>query len=119
MAQNTENEYGEIYISRNVMEKIELHKEKADDVANMIFNEKDDVAFLQFLANVYGEMLKDISPRKYSFFQRDKERDIAIISLILGTGLRVSEVASLTISSINFRQGKIKVTRKGNKKSSI
>lgn len=39
--------------------------------------EKDDVAFLQFLANDYGEMLKDISPRKYSFFQRDKERDIA------------------------------------------
>lgn len=52
------------------MEKIELHKEKvdaatrADDVANMIFNEKDDVAFLQFLANDYGEMLKDISPKK-------------------------------------------------------
>ncbi|MGX1461262.1 hypothetical protein ACUXG3_005650 [Bacillus thuringiensis] len=74
------------------MEKIELHKEKvdaaarADDVANMIFNEKDDVALLQFLANDYGEMLKDISPRKYSYFQRDKERDIAIISLILALG---------------------------------
>ncbi|MEE6185185.1 tyrosine recombinase XerS [Bacillus pretiosus] len=125
LAQNTENEHGENYISRNVMEKIELHKEKvdaaarADDVANMIFNEKDDVAFLQFLANDYGEMLKDISPQKYSFFQRDKERDIVIISLILGTGLRVSEVASLTISSINFRQGTVKVTRKGNKRSSI
>ncbi|MRA81772.1 tyrosine recombinase XerS, partial [Bacillus thuringiensis] len=81
LALNTENEQGENYISRNVMEKIELHKEKvdaaarADDVANMIFNEKDDVAFLQFLANDYGEMLKDISPKKYNFFQRDKERD--------------------------------------------
>ncbi|OTX91464.1 hypothetical protein BK726_10960 [Bacillus thuringiensis serovar londrina] len=59
-----------------------------------------------------------MSPKKYSFFQRDKERDIAIISLILGTGLQVSEVASLTISSINFRQGKVKVTRKGNKRIS-
>ncbi len=64
-------------------------------------------------------MLKGISQRKYSFFQRDKGRDIAIITLILGTGLRVSEVASLTIPSINFRQGKVKVTRKGNKRSSI
>ena len=79
LAQNTENELGENYISRNVMEKIELHKEKvdatarADDVANMIFNEKDDVAFLQFLANDYGEMLKDISPRKYSFFSGIKK----------------------------------------------
>ncbi|AKR38843.1 Hypothetical protein NF53_p5089 (plasmid) [Bacillus thuringiensis serovar indiana] len=60
----------------------------------MIFNDYEDVAFLQFLANDYGEILKDISPKKYSFFQRDKERNIAIISLILGTGLRVSEVAS-------------------------
>ncbi len=55
------------------MEKIELHKEKvdaaarADDVANMIFNEKDDVAFLQFLANDYGEILKDISPKNIIF----------------------------------------------------
>lgn len=55
------------------MDKIELHKEKvdaaarADDVANMIFNEKDDVAFLQFLANDYGEMLKDISPKNIVF----------------------------------------------------
>ncbi len=59
----------------------------------MIFNDYEDVAFLQFLANNYGEMVKDISPQKYSFFQRDKERDIATISLILGIGLRVSEVA--------------------------
>ena len=44
-----------------------MQNARADDVANMIFNEKDDVAFLQFLANDYGEMLKDISPRKYSF----------------------------------------------------
>ncbi|TKI93569.1 tyrosine recombinase XerS, partial [Bacillus cereus] len=45
--------------------------------------------------------------------------DIAILSLILGTGLRVSEAASLTISSINFRTRYIKVIRKGDKKSSI
>ncbi|MDR4248475.1 tyrosine-type recombinase/integrase, partial [Bacillus thuringiensis] len=64
-------------------------------------------------------ILKDITPKKYNYFQRDKERDIAIISLILGTWLRVSEVDSLTKSSINFRQGKVKVTRKGNKRSSV
>lgn len=41
-------------------------------------------------------MLKDITPHKYSYFHLDKARDIAIISLILGTELRVFEV---TISS--------------------
>lgn len=125
LAQNTEDEYGKSYLSRNVMDKIELHKEKvdaaarADDVANMIFNDNEDVTFLRFLANDYEILLKETSTRKYNYFLRDKERDIALISLILGTGLRVSELASLTLSSINFRQGTIKVTRKGNKKSSI
>lgn len=46
LAQNTENEQRKKYISRNVMEKIDLHKEKlgaasrADNVTSMIFNEK-------------------------------------------------------------------------------
>ncbi|PEJ37455.1 hypothetical protein COM47_20505 [Bacillus wiedmannii] len=37
-------------------------------VANMIFNEKDDVAFLQFLVNSYGEISKDILPKNTVFF---------------------------------------------------
>jgi len=93
---------------------------RADEVANIIFNDNEDVAFLRFLTNDYATILKETSTRKYNYFLRDKERDIALISLILGTGHRVSELASLfTLSSINFRQGTIKVTRKGNKKSSI
>ena len=125
LSQKTEDEYGNSYLSRNVMDKIELHKEKidaaarADDVANMIFNNNDDAAFLRFLANDYEFILKETSTRKYNYFLRDKERDIALISLILGTGLRVSELASLSLSSVNFRQKTIKVIRKGNKKSSI
>ncbi|MEH7459812.1 tyrosine recombinase XerS [Bacillus sp. JJ1127] len=125
LSQNTEDEYGKSYLTRNVMDKIELHKEKvdaaarADDVANMIFNDNEDVTFLRFLANDYEILLKETSTRKYNYFLRDKERDIALISLILGTGLRVSELASLSLSNINFRQRTIKVTRKGNKKSSV
>lgn len=125
LAQNSEDEHGKSYLSRNVMEKIELHKEKVDaaarayKVANIIFNDNEDVAFLRFLINDYATILKETSTRKYNYFLRDKERDIALISLILGAGLRVSELASLSLSSINFRQGTIKVTRKGNKKSSI
>lgn len=121
----SEDEHGKSYISRDVMEKIEIHKEKidaaarAEEVANSIFNDNEDVAFLRFIANDYGTILKETSPRKYSYFLRNKERDIAIISLILGSGLRVSELASLTISNINFRQRSLRVTRKGNKKSSI
>ncbi|MED1270374.1 tyrosine recombinase XerS [Bacillus mycoides] len=126
LTKHTEDDItGECYFYRNVMAKIELHKEKVDsaaraaDISGMIFHNNDDVKFMRFLADEYELLLAESSPGKLRYFKRDKARDIAILSLILGTGLRVSEVASLNISDINFRTRTIKVTRKGDKKSSI
>ena len=42
-----------------------------------------------------------------------KERDNAIITLFLGTGIRVSECVGLNIDDIDFSQNALKVTRKG------
>ncbi|MEI2537009.1 tyrosine-type recombinase/integrase, partial [Acinetobacter baumannii] len=97
------------------MAKMEIHKEKIDasarakEISEVIFHNNDDIKFMRFLSNEYEQMLKENAPGKLRFFKRDRERDIAILSLILGTGLRVSETASLTISSINFRTRYIKV----------
>ncbi|MFD0770015.1 tyrosine recombinase XerS [Bacillus sp. CGMCC 1.60114] len=116
---------GDCYFYRNVMAKIELHKEKVDsaarasEISDMIFHNNDDVKFMQFISHDYELILQETAPRKTHYFKRDKARDIAILSLILGTGLRVSEVASLKVSDINFRTRKVKVIRKGDKKSSI
>ncbi|USP55737.1 Tyrosine recombinase XerS (plasmid) [Bacillus thuringiensis] len=71
------------------------------------------------LSNECEQMLQETVPGKLRFFKHDTERDINILSLILGTGLRVSVAASLTISSINFRTRYIKVVRKGDKMSFI
>lgn len=104
---------------------MEIHKEKIDaaarakEISEVIFHNNDDIKFMRFLSNEYEQMLQETAPGKLRFFKRDRERDIAILSLILDTGLRVSEAASLTISSINFRTRYIKVIRKGDKKSSI
>jgi len=41
------------------------------------------------------------------------KRDLAIISLFLGTGIRCSELVNLDLNNVNLKEGTIKVTRKG------
>ncbi len=51
--------------------------------------------------------------RRKNYNLNTKERDNAIITLFLGTGIRVSECVGLNIDDIDFNQNAIKVTRKG------
>ncbi len=55
----------------------------------------------------------DLSPQQKRFYQKNKFRDIAILTLLLGTGIRVSECVGLDINDVDFKNNSIKVTRKG------
>lgn len=48
-----------------------------------------------------------------------KERDLALINLLIKTGLRRAEIVSLNVEDINLETLKIRVTRKGGKEQSI
>ena len=48
-----------------------------------------------------------------------KERDLAIMTLLLGTGIRVSECVGIDISDIDFEAGAIRIHRKGGKETFI
>lgn len=48
-----------------------------------------------------------------------KERDYCILVLFLNCGLRVAEMASLNVSDINFDEGTLIVTGKGNKQRKL
>ena len=41
------------------------------------------------------------------------DRDLALVTLLLGTGVRVSECVGLDIEDVDFKNNGIKVTRKG------
>ena len=54
-----------------------------------------------------------LSGQKKMYYEKTRLRDLAIVTLLLGTGIRVSECVGLDIQDLDFRNGGIKVTRKG------
>ncbi len=47
------------------------------------------------------------------YYKKTRERDLALVTLLLGTGIRVSECVGLDVEDIDFRENRIKVVRKG------
>ena len=47
------------------------------------------------------------------YYEKTKQRDLAIVTLLLGTGIRVSECVGLDIEDVDFKNYGIKVVRKG------
>lgn len=55
------------------------------------------------------------SAHQASYLKKTRTRDLAIATTLLGTGIRVSECVGLDIKDIDFKNNRIKVTRKGGK----
>jgi integrase/recombinase XerC len=70
----------------------------------------DEVAMLLDYIEHCGDSL---SGQKKIYYEKTKERDLALITLLLGTGIRVSECVGLDVEDIDFKNDAIKVTRKG------
>ncbi len=54
-----------------------------------------------------------LTGQKKRYYEKTKVRDLAIVTLLLGTGIRVSELVGLDVQDVDFRNGGIKVVRKG------
>ncbi|MCR4655456.1 MAG: tyrosine-type recombinase/integrase [Lachnospiraceae bacterium] len=80
-----------------------LHKKE------IIRLDPDEVAML--LDNVEdGENLTD---KQLEFHKKTKIRDLALLTLLLGTGIRVSECVGLDLNDVDFRNNGIHIRRKG------
>lgn len=55
----------------------------------------------------------ELTGQKRVYYEKTKERDLAIVTLLLGTGIRVSECVGLDVEDVDFKNNGIKVTRKG------
>ncbi len=54
-----------------------------------------------------------LTKKELEYHKKTKVRDVALLTLLLGTGIRVSECVGLDIKDVNFEVGGIKVRRKG------
>ncbi len=95
------------YIQRNVMAKIELNQIKEDQeviahrIGSKILRGEDEFEqFRLFVASDYGILNKE-NKKLYNFHNMNRERDTAIISLILGSGLRLSELTGSNIDDVD------------------
>ena len=66
-------------------------------------------ALLEYIENC-GSTLKG---QALTYYKKTRERDLALITLLLGTGIRVSECVGLDLEDVDFRENRIKVVRKG------
>jgi len=112
------------YLTRNVMAKIEFNElnDSMETIANkmegkILMGDEYDL-FRQFIAHEYGQLYKD-NKKLANFHTLNRERDTAIVSLILGSGLRLSEVVNLDVDDIDYSKYTARVIRKGNKEQFV
>lgn len=55
----------------------------------------------------------NLTKKQQDFHHKTKDRDLALLTLLLGTGIRVSECVGLNISDIDFEVNGMRIVRKG------
>lgn len=77
--------------------------------------EPDEVATLLDMVED-GEKL---SANQLRYHNKTKLRDVALLTLLLGTGIRVSECVGLDIKNIDFKTNGLLIKRKGGKETTV
>ncbi|MCB5000537.1 tyrosine recombinase XerS [Streptococcus mutans] len=122
LTEEVENADGEPYFYRNVMKKVSTKKKKetlaarAENIKQKLFLGNETMEFLEYVDCEYEHKL---SKRALSSFRKNKERDLAIIALLLASGVRLSEAVNLDLKDVNLNMMIIEVTRKGGKQDSV
>lgn len=100
------------FITTNAPSMIETPKKHKD---NIIHLDKDEVADLITAA----ESGASFSAKQLALHEKTKYRDTAILTLLLGTGIRVSELVGLDVGDVNFKYHSLRVIRKGGNESTV
>ncbi len=118
LSQIAEDEEFYPLLKRNIMAKVEvkrIHKPKdtAAKLKGKILEDEELLEFIGYILEGYG---LDVAKNKQALYSYalNKERDACIASLILNSGLRVSEVINLNMDDLDFNNKMIYIFRKGN-----
>ena len=100
-------------ISNNPTTVIDMPKLHDKEIIRL---DSDEVKELLELVEHAGEHL---TGRKKAFYEKNKLRNIAIFTLFLGTGIRVSECVGLNVEDVDFKECRIRIIRKGGKEEYV
>ncbi len=98
--------YNKGLLDSNPASKVSLPKIHEKEIVRL---EVDEV--VKFLNE--AEFGEGLSPHMKTYHENTKLRDLAILSLFLGTGIRISELVGLNVDDIDFMTNAFIVTRKG------
>ena len=101
-------------INKNVTDVIDIPKIKEKKIDRLT-----DAQVKAVLKNIEKGSYSNFSDVQKRWNKRFMSRDLAIISLLLGTGIRVSECAGIDIFDIDFKECKIEIIRKGGRIDSV
>lgn len=93
-------------ISSNVGSKLETPKIHFGEIIRL---ESDEVVKMLNTSEDGNGMTK----QQLGFHKHTKARDFAMLSLFLGTGIRISECVGLDVEDINLNENAFRITRKG------
>ena len=102
--------YNKNLLSGNTPTKVLMPKIHEKEIIRLESNEKvDEIGDMLYVV----ESGTGLTKRQKAFHQATKLRDTAIITLFLGTGIRISELVGLNVSDFDFKNRSFIVTRKG------
>lgn len=104
--------YKEEKLPANPAELVTTPKKREKDIVRL---EPNEVA--QLLDDI--ESGTKLTKGQQRFYNYTGIRDFALVTLLLGTGMRVSELVGLDIDDINFDNNGLNITRKGDKQMVI
>lgn len=100
------------FIKTNAPSMIDTPKKHKENIIRL---DKDEVA--ELITTVQNG--ENLTARQLASHQKTKYRDIAILTLLLGTGIRVSECVGLDVADVSFKNNCMRVVRKGGNESTI
>ena len=99
-------------IDANPTMQVRMPKLHQKNIIRMDVNE-----VVEFLDTV--ESGNKLTKNQIAFHKKTKVRDLALTTLLLGTGIRVSECVGLNIKDVDFNNDRINIIRKGGSESFV
>ncbi|MDR0426924.1 MAG: tyrosine-type recombinase/integrase [Clostridiales bacterium] len=100
-------------IAANVTEKVDMPKVHDKPILYLEVNEIADLLDMAESGALPG------SERRQRYAQKTRLRDLAILTLFLGTGVRISELVGLDTGDLDLKANAVNITRKGGNKSVV